>query len=407
MKKTLLFTLFAVALSFTACDDDIALPDSGNNNIPEFDITRTTFPEDDGSQALSGTPNANVKKLLAKINVAESTDTLGRANITTEQYAEIKSFTDNLVKDCESQYKVFEACYNWVIENISYDYANNDPYAVFLYRKAVCQGYANLLFIMLHSQGVPAVVCNGILNPIGGHAWNYVCCEGVWYVADPTNSSSFKIENLNSYSHLIPKSLDMVLFKENDCWFDYSNTNLNICNITSKNHSFTVPYSTNGYMVTSLNPLTQISSSIKELYIGKNIKSLGENPIGLSVYAPNLEYVNIDPANPKFASYLGTVYSKDNGDYELVYIPGAMKCVELMPMNTIYKNTVYEHNAVEVLIVAPGTKSIEAYGVEKCPNLKVAYVPYGVDIADNAFYGVHPDFQIIRGDYTNIPEIRE
>ena len=333
--------------------------------------------------------------------------TIGKIEGYIEQYAEIKSFTDNLVKDCESQYKVFEACYNWVIENISYDYANNDPYAVFLYRKAVCQGYANLLFIMLHSQGVPAVVCNGILNPIGGHAWNYVCCEGVWYVADPTNSSSFKIENLNSYSHLIPKSLDMVLFKENDCWFDYSNTNLNICNITSKNHSFTVPYSTNGYMVTSLNPLTQISSSIKELYIGKNIKSLGENPIGLSVYAPNLEYVNIDPANPKFASYLGTVYSKDNGDYELVYIPGAMKCVELMPMNTIYKNTVYEHNAVEVLIVAPGTKSIEAYGVEKCPNLKVAYVPYGVDIADNAFYGVHPDFQIIRGDYTNIPEIRE
>ena len=84
-----------------------------------------------------------------------------------------------------------------------------------------------------------------------------------------------------------------------------------------------------------------------------------------------------------------------------------MKCVELMPMETMYKNTIYRHDGVEVLIVAPGTKKIEAWGVENCPNLKIAYVPEDTEIENNAFTGVHPDFQIIRGDFTNIPEIRE
>ena len=303
-------------------------------------------------------------------------------------------------------------CYQWVSTDVKYasGYVDNSPYAVFKSKSAICQGYANLLFIMLHSQGIPALVCNGILNPVGGHAWNYVCCDGVWWVADPTNpgvGGPWGCKMHTNYAHLIPMSLDIVLFKENDCWFDYSNTSLNICNITSKESSFTVPYSVSGYMVTSFNPLTEISSSIKELYIGKNIKSLGENPIGLSVYAPNLEYVHIDPANTSFISYLGTVYRNNGGDYELAMIPGGMKCVELMPMETIYKNTIYDHKSVEVLVVAPGTKSIKAWGIEKCPNLKIAYVPEDVEVDKNAFFNVHPDFQIIRGDYTNIPEVRE
>lgn len=84
-----------------------------------------------------------------------------------------------------------------------------------------------------------------------------------------------------------------------------------------------------------------------------------------------------------------------------------MKCLEMMPVETIYKNTVYRHNGVEVVIIPPGTKSIEDWAFEFCPNLKIAYIPDGVSVAKNAFSGVHPDFVIIRGDYTNIPQIKE
>ena len=150
-----------------------------------------------------------------------------------------------------------------------------------------------------------------------------------------------------------------------------------------------------------------LPANIKQVNLGKNITSLGENYLGLAHYAPNLEYVEVDPENTTFAGYLGTVYRKNGGEFYLTFIPSGMKCVELMPMETMYKNTVYDHLGVETLILAPGTKKIEPWGVEKCPNLKIAYLPEDAEVAKNAFADVHPDFQIIRGDYTNIPQIRE
>ncbi|MBO7194337.1 MAG: transglutaminase domain-containing protein [Bacteroidaceae bacterium] len=412
MKKTLLFTLFAAAISFTSCNEDESLctaPESSQQ--PEFVISRATFPEDDGSPVVPGnTLVENVARLLQNVDAYEAADTLGRANITPQQYAEIKAFADELVKGTEKQYDAFIKCYEWVSQNIKYGLSDNDPYAVFINRKAVCQGYANLLFIMLHSQGIPACVSNGFHSTIGGHAWNYVNCDGKWYVADPTNpwdGGPWSYRAFTSYSHLIPLSLDIVFYKEQGCWFDFNGGNFNLCKVTSEESAFTVPFSAAGYQVTSFNPTVPLPSSIKEIYIGKNIKSLGESLVGLSVNAPNLEYVNIDPANATFASYMGVVYRRNGSELDLLHIPLAMKCLELMPMEIIYKNTVYFHDGIEVLIVAPGTKRIEAWGVERCPNLKIAYVPEGVEIAENAFAEVHPDFQIVRGDFTNIPQVKE
>jgi hypothetical protein len=73
-----------------------------------------------------------------------------------------------------------------------------------------------------------------------------------------------------------------------------------------------------------------------------------------------------------------------------------MKTIELLPMKSIGKNLIYGNNNVEVVVVAEGTQSIENWAFEKCPNLKTAYVPKNVQVADNAFFDVHPDFQIIR-----------
>ena len=412
MKKTLFFSLFASVLLFTSCNEDTEefVDDKTQTTLPD-DYTRADFPEDDGSPVVPGKgPQEYVARLLQNVNVVEATDTLGRANITPAQYAEIKAFADELVKGTTTQYDAFIKCYEWVSQNVKYEMSDNDPYAVFINRKGVCQGYANLLFIMLHSQGIPACVTNGFHSTIGGHAWNYACPDGKWYVADPTNpwdGGPWGYRALGSYPHLIPLSLDIVFYREQGCWFDFNGGNFNLCRVLDGGSSFTVPFSAAGYQIASFNPTVPLPSTIKEIYIGKNIKSLGESPVGLSVHAPNLEAVHIDPANTTFASYMGAVYRRNGDELDLLYIPAAMKCLELMPMETIYKNTVYFHDGIEVLIIAPGTKKIEAWGIEHCPNLKIAYVPEGVEIAKNAFADVHPDFQIIRGDFTNIPEIRE
>lgn len=411
--KLLLLPFVAAALSFTACSEDESIFDNpAVENPVDGDVTRAEFAEDDGKKPLSGAPYLQAKYIMSKIPadyIAEMTDTLGRANITQEQYDEIQAFTKELVAGCTNQKDKYSKCYDWVRLNVKYEYSDNDPYPVFKNKKGICQGYANLLFIMLHSIDVPAFVCNGNVNvyPYGGHAWNYVNCDGKWFVSDPTNSGSWAIAATASYSHLFPSSFDVVLSKDNGVWIDYNEYNLNVCAVEKSEEVLVVPFSALGYQITSFNPTMPLDSNIKQINIGKNIKSLGENYMGLRYNAPNVEWVEVDPENTTFASYLGVVYRKNDSDFQLTYIPGAMKCVELMPMETMYKNTVYEHNGVETLIIAPGTKKIEAWGVENCPNLKIAYVPEDTEIADKAFTGVHPDFQIIRGDFTNIPEIRE
>ena len=412
MKKILLLSMISAAFVFGSCSSDeeqeLQTPKAPVENTEE---TRTAqFAEDDGSKALSGAPYLQAKYLMSKVPadyIVEMTDTLGRANITPEQYAEIREFTENLVAGLTTQKEKYSKCYDWVRLNVKYENSDNDPYPVFKNLKGVCQGYANLLFIMLHSIDIPAFVCNGMLNPVGGHAWNYVNCDGRWYVSDPTNSGSWILAATSSYKHLYPSSFDVVLAKENGVWFNYNEYHLNICSVESSEEIFVVPFSALGYQVTSFSPTVPLNPNIKQINIGKNIKSLGENYMGLSYNASNVEYIEVDPENTTFASYLGVVYRKNGNEFQLTYIPAAMKCVELMPMETMYKNTVYRHDAMEALIVAPGTKKIEAWGVENCPNLKIAYVPEDTEIANNAFTGVHPDFQIIRGDYTNIPEIRE
>lgn len=408
MRKTLL-PLFALAtLLFVSCSNDNSEFLSAPGVVTPEEPTRSFFPEDDGAPRLSGTFAEQANTLLAQVNVAECTDTMGRINITPEQYAEIKAFTDDLVVECTSQFAAARKCYSWVCENIKYEYTDNDPYPVFKNRTGICQGYSNLLFVMLHSQGIPSFITNGFLSTFGGHAWNYVYCAGKWYVVDATNKGFYSTSRIDDYKELLlPFSFDMVLYKENGCWFDYIERHLNICKVESEESIFTVPFSVKGIRVTSFNPTIELPSNIREVYIGKNIETIGESPIGLKKFGKNVEYIHIDPENPYLASYLGVVYLKSGNDLILHHIPGGMKCVELKPMEVIQKNTVFEHSNVEVVIVAPGTKSIEPWAFEQCPNLKIAFVPEGVNIAEGAFADVHPDFVIIRGDYTNIPQIKE
>ena len=411
MKKILLLSIVSAVFALGSCSSDEEQElQTPSVSVDNNEATRAQFAEDDGKKTLAGAPYLQAMNLIKKVQadyIAEMTDTLGRANITPGQYAEIQEFTEKLVAGLTTQKDKYTRCFNWIVQNVKYEYTDNDPYAVFKNLTGVCQGYANLLFIMLHSIDIPAFVCNGILNPIGGHAWNYVNCDGKWYVSDPTNNGSWVLAATSSYSHLLPSSFDVVLAKNNGVWFNYTEYNLNICSVESDDAVFIVPFSALGYQVTSFSPTVPLNPNIKQINIGKNIKSLGEGYIGLSYNAPNVEYVEVDPENTTFASYLGVVYRKNGSEFQLTYIPAAMKCVELMPMETMYKNTIYNHNGVETLIIAPGTKKIEPWGVEKCPKLKIAYVPEDTEIANNAFVGVHPDFQIIRGDYTNIPEIRE
>ncbi len=367
------------------------------------------------------TPSTSVKMLLEKAGIA-CTDTLGRMKITDEQYDEIKTFTDDLVSGMKTQYQIYEKCYDWVRKNVEYasGYVDNEPYSVFTTKSAVCQGYANLLHVMLHTQGVPAMVVNGYMRSgiydgmlSGmGHAWNYVNCDGKWYVSDPTNSGQFEMSNLDTYkTWLQPTSMDVVLFKEDDCWINFNEAFLNICKVVTDKNVFVAPYSTNGYKIACFNPFEEIPSNVREIYIGENIESLGEGIIGLNDKAPSVEFVAVDPGNKCFVSHAGAVFYstgyKPTDIYKQIdlnvpaYIPAKLKRLELKAVDnnasgiTYGKMTVSGHKGIEEIVFPKETKSIEGSAIEKCPNLKVAYIPAGVTVSNSAFSGVHADFKIV------------
>ena len=385
-----------------ACSSgDEGTPPAEETDLPQGLITivppNASFPEEDGSVKPS---NDNLAKNLADFLTKAGPGIikgLGTIPIKDEEYQEIKKFTDDLVKEGKSDKDKYDKIFAWIIENIKYEYGDNDPYPVFKNRKAICQGYANLLTVMLHSQGIPALNANGMLVQTGGHAWNYVYLDQ-WYVSDPTNKRDFAMSELGKYGnpngrdHLLPLSIDADLFEDDNYVFNYQEGHLNLKKVKKCGKQLVVPFSTNGFRVTSFNPSEELPSNAEEIYLGYNIKTLGESMVGLNHYAPHVKYAYVDTKNATMKSY-GQVVYRESTPY---YIPAAATTIQLKSISSLGKNFLANHPKVENLVVSSGTKTLESYAIENCPNLRKAYVPENAKLADDAFYGVHSTFQIIR-----------
>lgn len=405
-KLYLLTSLCAGSLFLTACTND--LDEVIENTVPtvetQAESAEDLFPVPDNAKVLSGSTYINLSKLL----IAAGPDIIkgmGHVNITENEYNEIKEFADGLTTDLSTETEKYQVLFDWVCKNVKYEYSNNDPYAVFINRKAICQGYANLLHVMCHSQGVPSILINGFLSGIGGHAWLYACPDDTWIVSDPTNSGSFEMSKTSSYTHLLPYTADVDLFETDAAVFNYVDQNFNIKEIKSTNAQLTVPYSAGGYVVTSFNPTKSLPTEVTELYIGKNIKTLGESPIGLNTYGKNVEAAYVSEDNRILLSHCGIVYKKNGTKPSLYYIPAAMTRVELLPIETIGKNTIYNHMNVEEVVFVDGTKTIESYAIENCPKLKRVYIPEDTEVQPNALFGTPANVEIIRGSVSGIEHV--
>ena len=418
MKKTYYILSLALATGLlTGCSNDI----NGTGDIipnepteqPATELTRG-FAEDDGAKSLPGMP---AEKLLHILQGADSAffHRMGNFKVPTdEQMQEIKAFTDELVKDATTDARVYRLIYNYVRQNVKYadGYVSNEPYDVFKNKKAVCQGYANLLNVMLHTQGIPVINANGWLNSgaFMGHAWNYAYFSGAWRLSDPTNSFEYKAEELDKYQQMfIPVSADGNFLETELYSYNYDKEKLNLNAVNMAEDAFVVPFSVtlnNGakYKIDCFSPTKDLPENVKEIYIGKNIISIGQDGIyGLKEHAPNVEEAHVDPENQVLKSYKGVVYDKYSTSP--LYIPSAKLCVELIPAEVYGKETMTGHKNVLEVIFPAGTKKIENWAVENCPNLLAAYVPVGTEVDEKAFTGCHADFQIIWEDQTGIKDV--
>ena len=116
---------------------------------------------------------------------------------TAEQEAELEAAMDALLATVDpagTQYEQFCTVYDYICENITYDYdtlydddykLKYTAYAAMINGTAVCQGYAVLLYQLALELGMDCRVITGIGNT-GGHGWNIVKFGDFYYNTDPT-----------------------------------------------------------------------------------------------------------------------------------------------------------------------------------------------------------------------------
>lgn len=416
-----IYSLAVAALFMTACtnENDAFDLETENNAMQQ---QKVTFPEDDGSKLLSGKTYVMVRTILQNATSYDFAKTLAKIEITEAEYNEIAAFTTELVSSCKNNKEKYNAAFKWITTNVKYaqGWVNNDPYPVFKNKEAICQGYADLLTVMMHSQDIPCFTINGELyNPgsewyIGGHAWNYVYtgADGTtnvkeWYVSDPTNNGSFTVAATSSYGHLRPTVITIPVYEDENFQYNFEESQLNVYSIKSKDAQVVIPFSVNNLKITSLNPQRATPEEVKEIYIGKNITSLGNNFVGLSVHATKVEEFYIDPENSVLESFSNVIYKKNGNNYEMYLISPQATSIELKPIESFDKESkLKDLKNLESVVFVPGTKSIGAWTVENCPKLHTAYIPEDTKVDDGAFNGVASNFKIVRGNYTNIPQIK-
>lgn len=108
--------------------------------------------------------------------------------------AEINNVLSDLDLDGKSDYEKVCAIFDYICDNITYDYTHLDDetyklkytaYAALINKTAVCGGYAQLFYRMAAQAGVNVRYCDGQTSR-GFHAWNLVILDGKAYYLDST-----------------------------------------------------------------------------------------------------------------------------------------------------------------------------------------------------------------------------
>lgn len=110
--------------------------------------------------------------------------------------AAVKELLSSLNLEGKSDYKKLEAVYDYVCENVVYDYANlNDngyylkytAYGALVDKTAVCQGYAMLMYRLALELGIDSRFITGYqTSSKGSHGWNIAKINGKYYNIDAT-----------------------------------------------------------------------------------------------------------------------------------------------------------------------------------------------------------------------------
>lgn len=132
---------------------------------------------------------------------------------TAEQEAQLDTAVEELLTGLDpsgTDYEKLCTVYDYICANITYDYDNlentdymlkHTAYAALIDKTAVCQGYAALLYRLALEMGIDCRMITGTGNG-GGHAWNIVKLNGLYYNADSTWDASW-LQGVGYYNYYL------------------------------------------------------------------------------------------------------------------------------------------------------------------------------------------------------------
>ncbi|GMK41979.1 peptidase [Paenibacillus sp. CCS19] len=128
---------------------------------------------------------------IRETSIRTDVDLSIRYRESAEQTAEVNAITDralrNIIQDGMNDHEKVKAIHDWVVDRVEYDQSlqKYTAYEALTTGRAVCQGYALLMYNMLTKAGLDNIIAAGTVNT-GEHAWNMVKLDGQWYHLDAT-----------------------------------------------------------------------------------------------------------------------------------------------------------------------------------------------------------------------------
>ena len=98
--------------------------------------------------------------------------------------------------------------FQWIVSNFSYESTdlNQGCYNAFTKKKALCAGYSEAFAMLNNALGMPAVSVISQWTG-GGHEWNMVLVDGIWYNVDTTWADTDTLNGPYTYYNISTSSL--------------------------------------------------------------------------------------------------------------------------------------------------------------------------------------------------------
>ena len=164
----------------------------------------------------------------------------------------------------ESEYQTVVNYHDYIVHNTAYGFLTGEEeqysykaYGALLRNKAVCNGYAEAMELLLLCSGLDTYMVVGNTTE-GAHAWNIVKIDGEWYHVDTTWDDPLPDmgeSGLHMYLNVDDTTMQMTHNWNEEAYPECTSMDMNY--YTKENIAFSSVESLNNYLIDSMKPGTQ------------------------------------------------------------------------------------------------------------------------------------------------------